>query len=137
MLAGLDDVLVRDVLRIVGVEPFLAAAVGGTGVVVARARHGFRLDGHRDRLTGGDPRLTSLAFLQRVDDQQHHAQHAGSDAHPRHQRVAGDDRENQCGKAYHRKHQRDNQHRSSSSRRGGDCYACQRATAAMQARPLR
>jgi len=44
--------------------------------------------------------IASLAFPHGVDDQQHHAQHAGADAHPSHELVAGDHGEHQRDEPY-------------------------------------
>ena len=60
-------------------------------------------------------RIALLAFPDRVHDQQDHTQHAGRDAHPCDQFIAGDDRRDQGREPDHRQHQRNDQHRSTSA----------------------
>ena len=56
----------------------------------------------------------ALPLADGVDDQQDDAEHAGRDAHPGDQLIAGDDGGDQGREADHRQHQRNDQHRSTS-----------------------
>ena len=64
----------------------------------------------RDVAVGHVTVVALRPFPQRVDDQQHHADHAGSDAHPGDELIAGDHGGHQGREADDREHERNDQH---------------------------